>query len=98
MLLCFLFVIRAVERKYQGKINALQAELAMDRETLTSHAIKQRQSLENELETLRADEAQLRTRVEILQKVKLLCLVCSRGSIRTVSWLEHDCTLFVDHI
>ncbi|XP_071833057.1 uncharacterized protein [Apostichopus japonicus] len=60
--------LKAVERKYQGKINALQAELAMDRETLTSHAIKQRQSLENELETLRADEAQLRTRVEILQK------------------------------
>lgn len=67
-----------MEKKYQDKINTLQSELAMDRETLTSHAVKQRQSLEEELEILRADENHLRSRVEFLQKVryKLLKYLC----------------------
>lgn len=60
--------LKAMEKKYQDKISQLQSELEMDRETLTSHAVKQRQNLEEELEVLKTDETHLRNRVEVLQK------------------------------
>ncbi|XP_063958274.1 ninein-like protein isoform X1 [Lytechinus pictus] len=56
--------LRDMERKYQEKINSLQAEIEKEREMISSQATNQTTKLLDEMEQLRGDEALSKERLQ----------------------------------